>query len=222
MAREGLRVKVRAAVHKATRSQETVVDQHARVKRDGTDVPCKITVKPLVEPKEAKGLLLVAFEDRLSVVASSLTATEADDESSAVAQLEYELNTTHVELQGTTEELESTNEELKASNEEVMSMCEELQAANEGLESSREKLQSLNEELSTVNNQLQDKVDELDKASNDMANLFASTDIATIFLDSEKRIQCFNPATAKLLNLLAADIGRPIGYSEPNRPLIPT
>jgi len=52
-------------------------------------------------------------------------------------------------------------------------------------------------------------VDELDKANNDMANLFASTDIATIFLDTEKRIKRFNPATAKLLNLLAADVGRP-------------
>jgi len=65
MARDGLRAKVRAAVHKAAREHETIVDDHARVKRDGTYFPCKITVKPLAEPKEAKGLLLVAFEDRI-------------------------------------------------------------------------------------------------------------------------------------------------------------
>jgi PAS domain S-box-containing protein len=210
IARQGLRTKIRTAVHKAVRDKEVVTNVEARVKRDGAYFPCKITVKPLAEPKEAEDLLLVTFEERVEATERAPVASEAEEESSIVKQLGCELRVSREDLQSTIEEMESSNEELKASNEEVMSMNEELQSANEELETSKEELQSLNEELSTVNNQLRDKVDELDKANNDMTNLLASTDIATIFLDPEKRIRQFTRSTAKLLSLIAADIGRPV------------
>ena len=126
-------------------------------------------------------------------------------------QLELELETTRDDLHGTIEEMESANEELKASNEEVMSMNEELQSANEELETSKEELQSLNEELSTVNSQLHDKVAEVESASNDMANLLNATHIATVFLDADLRIKFFTPPATRMFNLIATDIGRPIG-----------
>jgi len=125
-------------------------------------------------------------------------------------QLALELQATREDLQSTIEELESANEELKASNEEVMSMNEELQSTNEELETSREELQSLNEELSTVNNQLHDKVEELEGTTNDLTNLLASTDMATLFLDNDLRIRRFTPATSRLMNILDTDIGRPV------------
>jgi PAS domain S-box-containing protein len=62
----------------------------------------------------------------------------------------------------------------------------------------------------TVNNQLQSKVEELERANDDIRNLFHSTEIATVFLDTHKRIRRFTPAT-QLLNVLETDIGRPIG-----------
>jgi two-component system CheB/CheR fusion protein len=210
MARQGLRIRIRALVHKALRNQEMVVDSETRVLRNGSYVPCKVTVRPLTEHEETEDMLLVAFEDREDASESTLLSAGSKEESSLVKQLEYELSNTREDLQSTIEEMESSNEELKASNEEVMSMNEELQSTNEELETSKEELQSLNEELSTVNSQLQEKVTELDKTNNDMSNLLASTDIATIFLDLDKCIKRFTPITAKLLNLIESDVGRPI------------
>lgn len=91
-----------------------------------------------------------------------------------------------------------------------MSMNEELQSANEELETSKEELQSLNEELTTVNSQLQDKVEELNRSSNDLTNLMVCSDVATVFLDTQLRIKRFTPPVGNLLNLRSTDIDRPV------------
>ncbi|MGD8854458.1 MAG: PAS domain S-box protein [Gammaproteobacteria bacterium] len=205
LARPGLQTRIRAAARKAIQDGETVTDAEARVKRNGSYVSCRITVRPLTEPKEAEGLLLVTFQDRPETKGAESPAAGDTD---LVRQLEYQLKATQEDLQGTIEELESSNEELKASNEEVMSMNEELQSTNEELETSKEELQSLNEELSTLNQQLQEKVEELEAANNDITNLLASSEVATVFLDTELRIRRFTPPTAKLLTLQNSDIGR--------------
>ena len=68
----------------------------------------------------------------------------------------------------------------------------------------------MNEELQTVNAELQVRVDELSRSNNDMKNLLNSTDIATLFLDSELRVRRFTTQTAKLFKLIPVDTGRPI------------
>jgi two-component system CheB/CheR fusion protein len=130
--------------------------------------------------------------------------------------LEADLRAAKKEQQSLVEQLEGSNEELKAANEESVSMNEELQSSNEELVSSKEELQSLNEELSTVNAQLREKVDELSTSNDDLTNLFAATDIATVFVDSELRVSRFTPAASRLLNLIAGDVGRPIGHLSHN------
>lgn len=213
MAREGLRTKLRSAVHRAIREGVSVVQSGVQVKRNGSHYPVRVSVWPLQAPKAAEGLLLITFEDEaLSARPPSPQGPEGEPgDESALRQLEHELKATREDLQSTIEELESSNEELKASNEEVMSMNEELQSANEELETSKEELQSLNEELTTVNSQLHEKIQELETANNDMANLFNCTEIATVFLDRGFRIRRFTPATTHLFNLIATDVGRPIG-----------
>ncbi len=215
MAREGLRTKLRGAIHRAIRDSASVVLSGVRVKRNGSHYPVRVTVRPVQAPQAAEGSLLVTFEDEaLSARAPSPAGPEGPGEAgdeSALRRLEHELKATREDLQGTIEELESANEELKASNEEVMSTNEELQSVNEELETSKEELQSLNEELTTVNNQLHEKVQELEAANTDMANLFNCAEVTTVFLDRSFRIKRFSPATTRLFNLIATDVGRPIG-----------
>jgi PAS domain S-box-containing protein len=211
MAREELRTRLRGAVRKAIREDERVTVTGVRVRRDETRPLVKVTVQPIKEPNAAEGLLLVSFEEAPDAAAAAATASPTDlVDDSIVRQLEDELQATKEDLHSTIEELETTNEELKASNEEAMSMNEELQSTNEELESSKEELQSLNEELTTVNSQLQDKVQELEAANDDLANLLGSTHIATIFLDTAFCIKRFTPTTTELLNLIPTDVGRPI------------
>ncbi len=119
-------------------------------------------------------------------------------------------------LQTTTEELETSNEELKSANEEMQSINEEMQSTNEELETSKEELQSVNEELATVNAELQGKVADLSQINNDMNNLLAGTGVGTIFVNHQLHIQRFTPAVTQVINLIATDIGRPVGHIASN------
>jgi two-component system CheB/CheR fusion protein len=224
MARPGLRTAIRSACQQALEDHHAVTDAHARVKRQHTYVACTVTARPVATRNDPQTLLLVTFQDSPGHRAAGTTkkvATATDrsiDESRRVRQLEDDLKDMRDEQRNTIDELRTANEELKASHEEAMSINEELQSTNEELETSKEELQLLNEELSTVNSQLQDKVRELDTANNDMMNLLASTEIATVFLDTDLRIKRFTPATARLLNLLATDLGRPFRDIAPRVP----
>ena len=121
-----------------------------------------------------------------------------------IDQLESEVRGLRERLQTTTEEYESSNEEMKAANEELQSMNEEYRSATEELETSKEELQSINEELQTVNNELKNNMDEISRANSDLENLILATEIATLFLDRELRIQRFTPGMDELFNLIEA------------------
>jgi two-component system CheB/CheR fusion protein len=207
LARDGLRSKLRAMIHKASSDRRPVSTRATRVKGNVNYHAVRVNVRPVQEPRSADGLFLVTFSDEAEP-AAPLESEEYDEP--LVRQLELELKATREDLQSTIEELECSNEEMKTAHEEVMSSNEELQSANEELETAKEELQSLNEELTTVNNQLQEKLVDLESANNNMANLFQSADIATVFLDSQYCIKFFTPAAAKYLSLIPTDLHRPL------------
>ena len=207
MAREGLRVRLRSAITHCAEDGR-ITSATARVKRGETSVAIKITASRLRYPREAEGLMLISFEEQRRIKPSA--RLEQGSPQGDVQQLEDELKITREELHSVIEQLEQSNEHLKASNEEVTAANEELQSSNEELETSKEELQSLNEELNAVNIALEEKVEELERTNNDVLNLLASTDIATLFLDRDFTIRRFTPAVTKLMKLIPGDVGRPI------------
>ena len=71
-------------------------------------------------------------------------------------------------------------------------------------------MQSLNEELQTINAELNNRNDSLVRSNSDLANLFDSTAIATLFLDNDLRIRRFTPRLLEIFKLREGDQGRPI------------
>ncbi len=127
-----------------------------------------------------------------------------------IERLKRELKATRDYLQTTVEEQEATNEELHLALEEIRSSNEELQSTNEEMETAKEELQSTNEELITVNEELRNSNSELNTVNNDLMNLLNNISFAVVMVDNDLRIRRFTPAAGQVLNLLPADIGRPI------------
>jgi two-component system, chemotaxis family, CheB/CheR fusion protein len=124
--------------------------------------------------------------------------------------LENELDQLKAQQQEAAEHYEQSTEELKASNEELHAINEELRSATDELETSREELYSINEELRTVNQELKNRIEEVDRANNDLQNLMASTNMATIFVDQALNIKRYTPAALALFSMIPSDIGRPL------------
>jgi len=210
-----LRTRVRAAVYKCRRDGEPVTLE-ASIQREHEQYGVRIRVHPT--ERAGSGLLGLSFEE-LEAVEARKPPTDPEEEA-LVEQLERELESTREDLRNTVEELETSNEELRAANEESTSVNEELQSTNEELEASTEELRSLNEELSTVNAQLKDKIDQVQEAHDDLNNFFASTQLATLFLDEGLRIKRFTPAARRLLRLEQNDLQRRV--EDVNRELLGT
>ena len=171
-----------------------------------------LDVNYITTPGDLQGLIMVVFNPVVHPQEKKPFPGNGSRKraSEAFRRLEFELKSTKEHLQTTVEELETSNEELKATNEELQSSNEEMQSTNEELETSKEELQSVNEELMTLNAELQNKLDDLTEVNNDMSNLVASTQIATMFLNNELRIKSFTPETVNVFSLIQTDIGRPI------------
>ncbi|WP_176477821.1 PAS domain-containing protein, partial [Mesorhizobium sp. WSM3866] len=218
MARRGLRMDLRAALHKAVSTGQMAVQNNISIGTNGGRQTISLAVQPLPVDGNSDPLYMLVFRDIGGIKAEAEDEpvhTTDDVESANVSQLEKELRETRERLQITTEELESSNEELKSSNEELSSINEELQSSNEELETSKEELQSINEELQTVNAELNIRVDELSRANNDMSNLLESTQIATVFLDRDLCIKSFTPTARDLFRLVESDVGRPLAHVRP-------
>lgn len=224
MLQKGLRAAARLAVQEAFTSGKTVVRAGLTVDIGGKPQSLRLIAEPLPDAQTAHDdgtsrLCALAFDDtdrhrpRANVAGvdakdSDVEAADADNE--RIQTLEQELSTTREQLHTAIDQLESLNEELKSANEEYQSVNEELQSSNEELETSKEEMQSINEELQTVNAEVHSKNEALRHANDDLSNLMDSTQIATLFLDSQLHVNSFTPPTTELFHLRESDRGRPI------------
>ena len=119
----------------------------------------------------------------------------------SVRELKRELDRTRMMLGSTIQDLESANQDLQSANEEMI-------VSNVELETTNEELQSVNEELKIVNFEHQRKVEELEELTDDLDNLFDSTNVGLILLDNEMQIRKVSSAARRHFNLMEHDVGR--------------
>ncbi|MDQ3039264.1 MAG: PAS domain-containing protein, partial [Pseudomonadota bacterium] len=215
----GLRVAARSAVKQAVSRGTPVVQEGLSVILGNQRKRLRLIAAPLPGSDTAKGLCVLAF-DELEAASTAPAGDSGSDQGAAnnaasisnadMQGLERELATTRADLQAAIEQQETVNEEMKSSNEEFQSVNEELQSSNEELETSKEEMQSINEELQTVNAEMQSKNVTLAHLNSDLQNLLASTQIATLFLDSQLRVSNFTPSMTEVFHLRDSDRHRPI------------
>ena len=209
MARQDLRTKLRSAIQQA--SQENARRRRRRpdeTDRQGRAVSFSIDVQPVLS--EGEDLLLICFVDAAEAGARAKSLGLARVTCRCSPSSSRNSKPRERNCKDAIRNLEISSEEQKAINEEALSVNEEYQSTNEELLTSKEELQSLNEELTALNSQLQETLERQRTTSNDLQNVLYSTDVATLFLDTDLNIRFFTPATKSLFNVIPSDIGRPL------------
>jgi two-component system CheB/CheR fusion protein len=208
MARDGLRHEMAELLKRATQEQGLIAvrgliqrDEHGKASH-----ALDLTAEAMPESGPLPGTVLLTFRQRAAAAEEAPHALQQ----SVCAGAGTAAGAGAAGNQAVRDEMQASREELKSANEELQSTNEELQSTNEELTTSKEEMQSLNEELYTVNAELQSKVDDLSLVNGDMKNLLNSTDVATIFLDSELRIRRFTDQTTQIYKLIPSDVNRPL------------
>ena len=135
MAREGLREELGIAMHNAAKQKAAVIQSGVEIRSNGGWTTINLTVRPLDELAELRGLFLIVFEEvaagRVEGGAESPLASSGP--ARPPTEVEEELRRTREHLQASTEEMQAAQEELRSTNEELQSNNEELQSTNEEL-----------------------------------------------------------------------------------------
>jgi two-component system CheB/CheR fusion protein len=217
MAKEGLELELRTAIHLAKRQEIPVTKENLQIRESDRIRQIKIDVIPFKVAAIKTSYFLVLFEDIFPSVPSlpeadriSPSGQDSISDEQQMNQLTHELASTKEHLQSIIEEQQATNQDLRAANEEILSSNEELQSTNEELETAKEEIQAANEELNTINDELHRRNIESNRVSNDLENLLSNINIPILMLGGDLRIRRFTPTAKRIFNLISTDVGRPL------------
>lgn len=202
-----LRLELRTAIFRALQTGTSVEARRVKWVHEHRVSWVNMTVRPFYDNVASSDFLLIIFDE----VAGHMTDTEPprpSEQDPVLAQLETQLQHSREQLSTVIEQYETSVKELKASNEELQAINEELRSTTEELESSKEELQSVNEELTTSNAEMQARVEDTAKANDDLQNIIASSEIATVFVDKDIRVKRFTPNATAVFKLIDTDLGR--------------
>jgi two-component system CheB/CheR fusion protein len=225
LARSELIGPLRAAMRQAKKERKEVRRENIRMVSGGSPHLVSIEIIPLQHLSEETYLIFFLEGKRFDAGSHSpLAVSQRPAPSLAgrkaglarIADLEHQLSDTRDYLQSVQDDSEASGEELQASTEELQSANEELQSINEELQTSKEELESTNEELTTVNEELANRNAEISRVNSDLNNLQISINTAVLVLNGERKVRRFTPPAAKIFNLLATDLDRPLGHIKHN------
>ena len=195
MIRPELKSMLHIGIRKASSQQTEICLNGVQITDHNIHHHINVKIKPINGMESTlRDLILIIIEDvpapeSLFITQNSHVAQEELNEKTAlvIEELNYKINS----LQTMIEELSSANEESLATNEE---------------------LQSLNESLTKLNTELENRNEHLASAKAEIKCLLNHTEIATIFLDRDLCIKRFTPKATEIINLIPADVGRPLNH----------
>ncbi|WP_313306044.1 PAS domain-containing protein, partial [Stutzerimonas balearica] len=178
-----LRLELRLALLDAVRRGESVEAKRVHVLRDGEWVWVSISVRP-VEPGQSDHLL-VLFDE---IQARRELPSPPDQQDGLMRQLEAELQQTQDQLlQATAQARGAAAPSLAADAPLPAAIDNDLQAANE---------------------RLRQQLEQTRQSADELQNLIAAVDIATLLVDSDLRVTWCSPRLREMLALAAGDIER--------------
>ncbi|PSB05032.1 chemotaxis protein CheB [Merismopedia glauca] len=148
MAKEGLKIELRTAIHQAKKGEVPVRKDGLQIREGDRVRQVSVDAIPLPTGNLEEGYFLVLFEEVSSAIMPQSTEareieTQSTSDKQEIDRLEQELTTTKEYLRSIIEEQEATNQDLKAANEEILSSNEELQSSNEELETAKDEFLSI-------------------------------------------------------------------------------
>jgi len=210
LVRAELRDELHALLHRIDGMTEGQLSRFVPVKFNGDSHLVALFAQRRQSQETSRPDTLVTFLDAGRVKTDPINAPQ-EAETETVRHLRDKLRQAELRIESVRDDHYLANEDLRAANEELQSLNEEYRSTTEELETSKEELQSVNEELETVNLQLRNKLEEVSRSNDDLENLMAATNVATLFLTPELRIKRFTPQVGEIFNIKSRDNDRPIG-----------
>ncbi|HYE55452.1 MAG TPA: PAS domain S-box protein, partial [Chitinophagaceae bacterium] len=198
MAKPGLAFELRNAIHKSSRTGESIKKAGLEIKHHNQLHQVSIEVTPMKSDGEEK-LFLVIFQELPSNIEAGVRPSLTKDK--LVKQLQDELNAVKENMRSIIEAQEASNEELQSANEEIISSNEELQSINHELETSKEEVESTNEELMTINTELQMRNEQLAEAYDYAEAVFTTIREGVLVLTNDLRVKSANRAFYRIFQV---------------------